>query len=286
MRARHRTWTPKILMIALATASAFLLLARPAARADDLTSSNPEVRVTTNMGSFVIELRPDRAPLTVANFLRYVHEGFYSNTLFHRVVANFVIQGGGHDAAPPNALKPTYPPVVNESGNGLQNKRGAVGLARAAGPHTGNAQFYVNLVDNPELDPLPTRWGYAVFGQVVQGMDVVDRIGVVPTGAMGPFKADAPLKPVIIQSIEVVSPPSTTAPATTQPSPQPGASPTSPPPASQPPAAQPPASPSPGGASPPPAASPQAGKPAANPKPATPPSKSPSSEADQPDGSG
>lgn len=286
MRARHRTLTLKILMFALAMASAALLLVRPAARADDLTSSNPEVRVTTNMGSFVIELFPDRAPLTVANFLRYVHEGFYNNTLFHRVVANFVIQGGGHDAAPPYALKPTYPPIVNESGNGLQNKRGAVGLARAAGPHTGNAQFYVNLVDNPELDPLPTRWGYAVFGQVVQGMDVVDRIGVVPTGAMGPFKADAPLKPVIIQSIEVISPPSTTAPATTQPSPQPGAAPTSPPPASAAPAAQPPASPSPGGTSPPPAATPQAQKPAANPKPATPPSKSPASEADQPDGSG
>jgi cyclophilin family peptidyl-prolyl cis-trans isomerase len=285
MRARHRTLTPKLLMIALAAASALLLLARPAACADDLPSSNPEVRVTTNMGSFVIELLPDRAPLTVANFLRYVHEGFYNNTLFHRVVANFVIQGGGHDATPPYALKPTYPPVVNESGNGLQNKRGAVGLARAADPHTGNAQFYVNLVDNPELDPLPTRWGYAVFGRVVQGMDVVDRIGVVPTGAMGPFKADAPLKPVIIQSIEVVSPPSTTVPAT-QPSPQPGASPSSPPPASPPPAAQPPASPSPGGASTPPAASPQGEKPTANPKPATPPSKSPSSEADQPDGSG
>jgi cyclophilin family peptidyl-prolyl cis-trans isomerase len=289
MHARHRTLTPRILMIALATASALLLCTRPAARADDLPTSNPEVRVTTNMGSFVIELLPDRAPLTVANFLRYVHEGFYNNTLFHRVVANFVIQGGGHDATPPYALKPTYPPVVNESGNGLQNKRGAVGLARAAGPHTGNAQFYVNLVDNPELDPLPTRWGYAVFGQVVQGMDVVDRIGVVPTGAMGPFKGDAPLKPVIIQSVEVVSPPSTTAPATTTPNPPPGAS---KPPAAQPAPAQPPGAQAP--ASPPPDASPQAqpGKsaqgqtPAANPKTATPPAKSQSSEADQPDGTG
>jgi len=307
MRARHRTSKPRTLIVALAAASALLLLARPAARADDLPSSNPEVRVTTNMGSFVIELYPDRAPLTVANFLRYVHEGFYTNTLFHRVVANFVIQGGGHDATPPYALKPTYPPVVNESGNGLQNTRGTVGLARAAGPHTGNAQFYVNLVDNPELDPLPTRWGYAVFGQVVEGMDVVDRIGVVPTGAMGPFKSDAPLKPVIIQSIEIISPPQLSTPA---PSGPPGAAPAATAPAATPPSASPSGSPQ----SSPPAASPQAqpGKPAqgqtppAGQKPATPPaatppgapgqpsgaaqsqsqSKSTSGEADQPDGTG
>ena len=160
------------------------------------------VRVTTNMGEFVIELQPDRAPLTVANFLRYVREGFYSGTLFHRVVGGFVIQGGGHSATD-YKLKPTHEPVVNESGNGLQNLRGTVGLARTSGPHTGNSQFYVNLVDNPELDPVPTRWGYAVFGRVVEGMDVVDRIGVVPTGAVGPFKSDAPLKPVIIEKIVI-----------------------------------------------------------------------------------
>jgi UDP-2,3-diacylglucosamine hydrolase len=167
MRARHRTPTmrcfhgrpsrPIAVARALAAVFAFLLLAGPAARADDVSSStNPEVRVTTNMGSFVIELRPDRAPLTVADFLRYVHEGFYSNTLFHRVVANFVIQGGGHEATAPYALKPTYPPVDNESGNGLQNKRGAVGLARAASPHTGNAQFYINRA-RPAADPLGLR---------------------------------------------------------------------------------------------------------------------------------
>ena len=189
MRARHRTLTLRF-TLTLVAACACLVLVQAKARADDTTSSDPEVRVTTNMGSFVIELYPDRAPLTVADFLRYVREGFYTNTLFHRVVANFVIQGGGHDANPPYDLKPTYPPVDNESGNGLQNKRGAVGLARAAGAHTGNAQFYVNLVDNPELDPLPTRWGYTVFGQIVDGMDVIDRIGVVPTGAFGPFKAE------------------------------------------------------------------------------------------------
>ena len=168
-------------------------------------ASGPQlVRVSTNMGDFVIELQPDRAPLTVANFLRYVKEGYYSGTLIHRVVANFVIQGGGHDATD-YKLKPVHEPVVNESGNGVQNKRGTVGLARGELPHSGNAQFYVNLVDNPDLDPLPTRWGYAVFGHVVQGMDVVDRLGVTPTGAVGPFKSDAPLKPVIIQKVELVT---------------------------------------------------------------------------------
>lgn len=177
------------------------LVAMPLARADDAPA--PEVRVTTNMGSFVIQLAPDRAPLTVANFLRYVRAGFYSGTLFHRVIGNFVIQGGGYTTK--YKLKPTYPPVPNESGNGLLNKRGAVGLARTNQPHSGNSQFYVNLVDNPELDPLPTRWGYAVFGHVVQGMDVVDRIGVLPTGAVGPFKQDSPLKPVIIEKIQIVS---------------------------------------------------------------------------------
>jgi cyclophilin family peptidyl-prolyl cis-trans isomerase len=182
-----------------------------------------QVRVTTNMGDFVIELIPDRAPLTVANFLRYVKEGYYSGTLFHRVVANFVIQGGGHSASDLK-LKPVHDSVNNESGNGLQNKRGMVGLARGESPHSGNAQFYVNLVDNPDLDPLPTRWGYAVFGRVVQGMDVVDRIGVTPTGASGPFKSDTPLKPVIIEKVELID---ATAPGA--PAPPPVATPIAPP---------------------------------------------------------
>ncbi len=167
------------------------------------TKPNPRVRVVTSMGSFVIELYPDRAPITVRVFLDYVNAGQYTNTLFHRVIANFVVQGGGHDATT-YKLKPIKTYIPNESGNGLQNKRGWVGIARGSEPHTGNCQFYINLVDNPELDPVPTRWGYAVFGQVVEGMDVVDRIGVTPTGAMGPFKSDAPLKPIVIEKIEIV----------------------------------------------------------------------------------
>jgi cyclophilin family peptidyl-prolyl cis-trans isomerase len=164
-----------------------------------------QVRVTTNFGQFVIEVFNDRAPITAANFLRYVREGFYSNTLIHRVVANFVIQGGGHDATTLQ-LKPTHDSIFNESGNGLQNKRGTVGLARSGPPHSGNAQFYVNLVDNPDLDPVPTRWGYTVFGRIVQGMDVIEHIGETPTGTVGPFKSDSPLKPAIIEKMDVISP--------------------------------------------------------------------------------
>jgi cyclophilin family peptidyl-prolyl cis-trans isomerase len=186
---------------ALAATLLTLMLAHGEARAQE---PNPQVKVTTNVGEFVIEVRQDRSPLTAANFLRYVREGFYSGTVVHRVVANFVIQGGGHDATG-YALKSPHENVFNESGNGLQNKRGAVGLARGDAPHSGNAQFYVNLVDNPDLDPVPTRWGYTVFGRIVQGMDVIDRIGETPTGAVGPFKSDAPLKPVIIEKAEIVA---------------------------------------------------------------------------------
>jgi cyclophilin family peptidyl-prolyl cis-trans isomerase len=198
MRIPPRNWPRNPLASALLVLAG-LLVQTTAPAADQAT----QVRVSTNMGDFVVELMPDRAPLTVANFLRYVREGYYSGTLIHRVVANFVIQGGGHSASDLK-LKPVHDPVNNESGNGLQNKRGMVGLARGESAHSGNAQFYVNLVDNPDLDPLPTRWGYAVFGRVVQGMDVVDRIGVTPTGASGPFKSDTPLKPVIFEKVEIV----------------------------------------------------------------------------------
>jgi cyclophilin family peptidyl-prolyl cis-trans isomerase len=157
---------------------------------------NPRVQVETNMGKFVIELDTGRAPLTVANFLTYVREGFYNGTVFHRVISGFVAQAGGFDEK--YQEKPTKPGIPNESGNGLSNRRGTVGLARTADAHSGNAQFYLNIADNSALDPQPSRWGYAVFGRIVQGMDVVDDIGAVATGEVGPFEKDAPLKPVII----------------------------------------------------------------------------------------
>ncbi len=175
-------------------------------------AAGPErVRVTTNLGSFVIELQRDRAPLTVENFLTYVRSGQYTNTLIHRVIANFVIQGGG--VGLDYKAKPTLKPIPNESGNGLKNLRGTVGLARASGPHSGDCQFYVNVADNGDLDPLPTRWGYAVFGRVIEGMEVVDRISVSPTGPMPPFKQDAPLQAVVIQKVELLADVPSAAPA-------------------------------------------------------------------------
>ena len=176
--------------------AALLLAAGLTAHAQD----NPRVRVDTNLGKFVIELDRARAPLTVANFLEYVTAGHYNGTIFHRVIANFVAQGGGYDEK--TVEKPVRAGVPNESGNGLSNRRGTVGLARTGDPHSGNAQFYINLADNAVLDPQPSRWGYAVFGRIVEGMNVVDDIGAVATGESGPFERDAPLKPVIIIRIE------------------------------------------------------------------------------------
>jgi peptidyl-prolyl cis-trans isomerase A (cyclophilin A) len=184
----------------------FAAEASPAApAAAPAAAAAPRILVTTSLGNFTVELNAERAPLTVAHFLKYVDQGHYTNTIFHRVIANFVIQGGGFDAD--NKLKPAPAKVVNESGNGLTNVRGTIGMARTQEPHGGDAQFYVNLYDNEALDPNKTRWGYAVFGKVIQGMDVVDKIGNVSTGARGPFKEDAPLQPVIIQRIERVTGP-------------------------------------------------------------------------------
>jgi cyclophilin family peptidyl-prolyl cis-trans isomerase len=181
--------------------------AQPAAAqpAPAAAALNPQVQVFTNMGNFTIELYAERAPLTVAQFLKYGDQGHYSGTIFHRAIANFVIQGGGFDAN--YKLKGNPAKVVNESGNGLSNQRGTVGLARPQEPHAGDVQFYVNIADNAALDPNQSRWGYAVFGKIVQGMDVVDRISTVSTGAKGPFKDDAPLQPVIIERIERVPTP-------------------------------------------------------------------------------
>jgi cyclophilin family peptidyl-prolyl cis-trans isomerase len=184
------------------------LLAMPAmASAADSTPAapvaTPKVRFHTNMGDFTMQLDPVRAPLTVANFLQYVRDGYYTKVIFHRVVSGFVVQAGGYQ--PDFQLKPPRAPIPNESGNGLTNKRGTVGLARTDDPHSGEAQFYVNLTDNDILDPRPNRWGYAVFGAVIDGLDVVDKISNVDTGAGGPFPSEAPLKPVIIEKAEVLN---------------------------------------------------------------------------------
>ncbi|WP_029520971.1 peptidylprolyl isomerase [Persephonella sp. IF05-L8] len=167
---------------------------------------NPVVVIKTNMGDIYVELYPDKAPLTVKNFLTYVKEGFYNGLIFHRVVKGFVIQGGGFDKDL-NYKKPTHPPVKNESNNGLSNVRGTIAMARTSDPHSANTQFFINLADNTYLDygKNPQKWGYTVFGKVIKGMDVVDEIAEVPVMNVG-WMMNVPVKPVIIEKIEIVKP--------------------------------------------------------------------------------
>ncbi len=160
------------------------------------------VALDTTMGPIVIELAPKEAPKTVANFLEYVKSGHYNNTVFHRVMGNFMIQGGGYTAD--LAEKPTRAPIPLESQNGLKNDRGAVSMARRGDPNSATSQFFINVVDNPRLDyPSPDGHGYAVFGKVVEGMDVVDKIRAVPTGPSGSHQS-VPTTPVVIKAARIV----------------------------------------------------------------------------------
>ena len=161
-------------------------------------AENPNVLLDTTEGEILIELYPDKAPETVANFLKYVDEGFYKNTIFHRVIKGFMIQGGGLTLKMEE--KPTNAPVKNEAGNGLKNDRGTIAMARTMDPHSATAQFFINLVDNDFLNhtaPTMQGWGYCVFGKVVDGMDVVDKIGKTKTGSRPPYD-DVPLDSVLI----------------------------------------------------------------------------------------
>jgi cyclophilin family peptidyl-prolyl cis-trans isomerase len=165
---------------------------------------HPKVRVQTSQGSFVLELDGERAPLTVRNFLEYVEAGHYDGTIFHRVIDGFVVQGGGY--TPDLDEKRTRDPIANESGNGLSNRRGTIAMARTEDPHSATSQFYVNLKDNVRLDPNAERWGYCVFGSVVEGMEVVDRIAKVPTGPRGEIPGDVPQEDVVVEKMELVRP--------------------------------------------------------------------------------
>lgn len=217
--ARTRRWLVAGLL-SMVTVSA---LAQPA--------SPPRVRLQTSAGDIVVELYPDKAPRTVENFLQYVRDHHYDGTVFHRVIDNFMIQGGGFDAS--YAEKRTRPPIDHEGrdahAKGLRNVAGTLAMARTPNPHSASAQFFINVKDNAFLDPTPIPpgdpvprfeyrgriyenvpranllgaqelYGYTVFGRVVSGMDVVNRIRAVPTGAGGPFPSDVPRTPVVIQS--------------------------------------------------------------------------------------
>ena len=163
-------------------------------------SKNAVVVVKTNLGSFRVELDAAHAPLTVENFLKYVDDKFYDGTVFHRVIGNFMVQGGGFTAE--LQQKPTRAPVKNEANNGLSNVRGTIAMARTSDPDSATAQFYVNVVDNPALNAGARGAGYAVFGKVVSGMEVVDKIKSVPTG-VSPKNGmpNVPVEPVVIESI-------------------------------------------------------------------------------------
>jgi peptidyl-prolyl cis-trans isomerase A (cyclophilin A) len=166
-------------------------------------AANPTVEMKTSEGSVVIELYPDKAPKTVENFLQYVKDGFYNGTIFHRVIGNFMIQGGGFE--PGMKQKPPRAPVENEAKNGLRNETGTLAMARTSNPHSATAQFFVNLKHNGFLDfPGQDGWGYAVFGKVTQGMETVEKIAKVPTGRQGGH-ADVPNTPVVIESMKIIN---------------------------------------------------------------------------------
>ncbi len=165
-------------------------------------AANPMVEMKTSQGTIVIELYADKAPKSVANFLQYVKDGFYNGTLFHRVMDGFMIQGGGF--TPGMKEKEVRSPIENEARNGLKNIAGSLAMARRNDPHSATAQFFINLVDNAGLDyPRPDGWGYAVFGKVTQGFDVVQKIAKVPTGNFGMFE-NVPATAVIIESAKLL----------------------------------------------------------------------------------
>ena len=184
----------------------FLVLA-PLATAADKVPAHPHIEMQTSLGTIKLELDGKQAPLTVAHILKLVDSGFYDGTVFHRVIPGFMAQGGGYTTG--LKLKETGASIPNESGNGLSNLRGTIAMARTGDPHSANSQFFINVADNDRLDPAKDavrgRWGYTVFGYVIEGMEVVDEIVNSRTGPGGQFAKDVPVVPVIIKKVARVS---------------------------------------------------------------------------------
>ena len=181
--------------LSLVLAAALLALPGPA-----LAKGAAKVELKTNHGTIVLELAPDKAPETVKNFLQYVDDKFYDGTVFHRVINGFMIQGGGF--TPDFQKKKTRAAIKNEGKNGLKNARGTIAMARTSDPNSATAQFFINVSDNRSLDfPKPDGHGYAVFGKVTKGLDVVDKIKAVKTGRKGPFSRDCPQATVVIETV-------------------------------------------------------------------------------------
>jgi len=166
------------------------------AAAQDRVPAHPHIQFETSEGLIVLELDGRRAPITVRNFLELIDSGYFDGTVFHRVIPDFMIQGGGF--TPDLTSKEPDGSIANESGNGMQNMRGSIAMARTSDPHSAKAQFFINVNDNIALSPRPDRWGYAVFGNVIEGMDVVDAIAKVRTGPGGRFSQDVPVVPIVI----------------------------------------------------------------------------------------
>lgn len=168
-------------------------------------AADPQVELKTSAGTIVVELYPDKAPKTVANFIQYVRDGFYDGTIFHRVIPGFMVQGGGFTAD--FKEKPTRAPIRNEAETGLKNATGTIAMARTSDPHSATAQFFINVADNATLDfryPTEQGYGYCAFGRVVKGMDVVERIVKVPTGPGPAPHRDVPVKAIVIESVRVL----------------------------------------------------------------------------------
>ena len=204
-----------LLAFAQAAPAAAEPAATPAPAETAAAAPGPRVALHTNLGDIVLELDPVRAPVSSENFLQYVRDGHYNGTIFHRVIDNFMVQGGGFTAD--LQQKPTRAPIKNEANNAVSNMRGTVAMARTNDPNSAAAQFFINVVDNPRLDFVSEQngftWGYAVFAKVVEGLDVVDKIRAVETGPQGAFQRDVPKQAIIIERAEVVGSDAAAAPA-------------------------------------------------------------------------
>ena len=186
--------------MALAVAAGTMMSDQTQSQADE--GERPLVTFETTHGAFTVALEPETAPKTVENFLQYVRDGHFDGTVFHRVIAGFMIQGGGYDEG--YAQRPTRAPIENEAPGAPGNDRGTIAMARTADPHSATAQFFINVADNDFLNhtgKTARGWGYAAFGRVVDGMETVDRIAALPTGRGGPFQSDVPQEPVVMQKV-------------------------------------------------------------------------------------